>query len=123
MYSLLVRIMATLLAALFSLFNISADIPGFSDNKTINAQVSFANDKAGSADAVITLETTADGEYKLFWADEDFEKLTVTLGDTEFSYSEFASITTYFGEGSLDLPDYTAIPDNAKNILIDILGL
>ncbi len=122
MYSLLVRIMATLLATLFSLFNISADIPGFSDNKAVKAEIDFANEDAGSADAVISLEATADGEYKLFWADEDFEKLTVTLGDTEFPYSEFASITTYFGEGELDLPDYTAIPDNARNILIESDG-
>lgn len=122
MYSLLVRIMATLLATLFSLFNISADIPGFSDNKAVKAEIDFANEDAGSADAVISLEATADGEYKLFWADEDFEKLTVTLGDTEFPYSEFASITTYFGEGELDLPDYTAIPDNARNILVESDG-
>ncbi|MBQ2759018.1 MAG: metallophosphoesterase [Clostridia bacterium] len=122
MYSLLVRIMATLLATLFSLFNISADIPGFSENKAVKAEIDFVNEEAGSADAVISIETTADGEYKLFWADEDFEKLTVTLGDSEFLYSEFASITTYFGEGSLDLPDYTAIPDNAKNILLESDG-
>lgn len=122
MYSLFVRIIATLLASLFSLFNISADIPGFSDNRTVKVEIDFANEEAGSADAVISIETTADGEYKLYWADEDFEKLTFSLGETEIPYSEFASITTYFGEGTLDLPDYTAIPDFASNILIESDG-
>lgn len=118
MSSIFVRILATLLAAFFSLFNISVDIPGFSDDKVSVTSIEYLNEEAGSMDAVISITTTTDGEYKLYWADEDFQKLTFTLGDNEIEYSEFASITTYFGQGSIDLPDYTAIPNDAENILV-----
>ena len=118
MTSLFIRILATLLATLFSIFNISVDIPGFSEDKASVTSIEYLNEDAGSMDAVISIKTTTDGEYKLYWADESFEKLTFTLGETEIPYSEFASVTTYFGEGSIDLPDYTAIPDGAENILV-----
>ncbi len=122
MSTLLIRILATLLAAIFSLFNISVDIPGFSDDNISTTTITYLNEKAGSMDAVITTTTTTDGTYKYYWADEDFAKLTFTLGEEEIQYSEFAEITTYFGEGSLDLPDYTAIPDNAAAILVTLNG-
>ncbi len=120
--TLLVKIMATLLASLFALFNISVDLPGFSDEKISSTEIEFVNTDAGSADAVIEIKTTTDGEYKLYWADEDFNRLTFSLGEEELEYSEFATVTTYFGEGSTDLPDYTAIPDGAANILVTLDG-
>ncbi len=122
MSALIVKILATLLASLFALFNISVDIPGFSEDKISETAIEYHNEEKGSADALITIRTTTDGEYKLFWADEDFEKLTFSLGEEEIEYSEFASVTTYFGEGSIDLPDYTAIPDDAANILVTLDG-
>ncbi|MBR3766826.1 MAG: metallophosphoesterase [Clostridia bacterium] len=122
MYSLFVKILATLLASLFSLLNISVDIPGFSDDKISETKIEYLNETAGSADAIISITTTTDGEYKLYWADEAFDKLTYTLGETQIEYSEFATVTTYFGEGSIDLPDYTAIPDKAENILVTLDG-
>ena len=118
MNTLLVKIIASFLAALFSLFNISVDIPGFSDENISSTTIEYLNETPGSMNAVIDIKTTTDGTYKLYWADETFEKLTFTLGEEEIGYSEFAEITTYFGEGSLDLPDYTAIPDGASNILV-----
>ena len=122
MHSLLIKIVAGFLASIFALFNISADIPGFSDDKVTETSIQFLNEEAGSADAVITITTTTDGEYKLFWADENSDKLTYSLGNTEIEYSEFAVIETYFGKGSLDLPDYTAIPDGAENVLVTLDG-
>ncbi len=122
MYSLFAKLLATILAAIFSFLGISADIPGFSDEAVSETVIEYANEEAGNADALISITTTTDGEYKLYWADESFEKLTFTLGDTEIEYSEFAKITTYFGEGSYDLPDYTAIPDGAANILVTLDG-
>lgn len=122
MYATLVKLLATLLAALFSFLNITVDLPGFSDEKISVTSIEYHNDVAGNADALIDIKTTTDGEYKLYWADENFDKLTFTLGDSEIEYSEFAVINTYFGEGSLDLPDYTAIPDEAENILVTLDG-
>ncbi len=120
--SLLVKILAPFLASLFALFNVSVDIPGFSDDKISVTAIEYINEDAGSADAVIEIKTTTDGEYKLYWADEEFNKLTFTLGEKEIEYSEFATVTTYFGEGSINLPDYTAIPDGAANILVTLDG-
>ena len=122
MYSLLVKILASFLATLFSLFNISADIPGFSEDTVSVTSIEYLNENSGSMDAVIDIKTTKDGDYSLYWADESFNKLTYTLGAEEIEYSEFATVTTYFGEGSIDLPDYTAIPSGAENILVTLEG-
>ncbi len=112
------KFLVGVLVTLFSLFNISVDLPGFADEKVSETTIQYLNETAGSADAIITISTTADGEYKLYWADESSDKLTYSLGDTEIEYSEFAVIETYFGKGSIDLPDYTAIPDGAEAILV-----
>ena len=120
MYSLFIKLLATILAALFSMLGISADIPGFSEDTASETVIQYHNEEAGNADALISITTTTDGEYKLYWADESFRKLTYTLGDTEIAYSEFAAIKTYFGTGSYDLPDYTSIPDGAANILVTL---
>lgn len=122
MQTLFIKLLATVLAAMFSFLNISVDLPGFSDEEISSTKIEYANEDAGSADAVITVRTTTDGEYLLYWADESFEKLTFSSGEEELEYSEFASITTYFGEGSIDLPDYTAIPEGAANILVTLNG-
>ncbi len=118
MNPILLKFLAGILVTLFSLFNISVDIPGFADEKVSETTIQYLNEDAGSADAVITVSTTADGEYKLYWADENAVKLTYSLGDKEIGYSEFAVIETFFGKGSIDLPDYTAIPDGAETILV-----
>lgn len=122
MYNAIIRIIASLLATLFSLFNINADIPGFSPDRISETTIEYHNDTAGSADAFISITTTTDGEYKLYWADENFGALTFSLGEAEIPYSEFAVIETALGTGSIDIPDYTAIPDEARNILVTLDG-
>lgn len=118
MYMVIARILASFLASLFAFFNISADIPGFSEDIITQTTIEYQNDTEGNADMLISIKAANDGTYKLYWADESFDKLTFTLGEDEIAYSEFASVETVFGEGSLDLPDYTAIPDGATNILV-----
>ncbi len=122
MYMTLVKILAALLSFMISVFGISVELPGFTEDKISETTIQFNNDERANADAVITIKTTTDGEYKLYWADENFDRLTFSLADNELEYSEFAVVTTYFGEGSIDLPDYTAIPDGAKNILVTLDG-
>ena len=91
MYDIIVKIVATILATILSIFNISVDIPGFSDENTSQTTIEYLNEDAGSMDADILITTSTDGEFKLYWADEDFEKLTYSLGNTEIEYSEFAA--------------------------------
>ena len=122
MYATLIKVFASILAFLIGFLNISVDLPGFSDDKVSITTIDYLNDDAGSADAVISITTTTDGEYKLYWADENFEKLTFSLGENEIEFSEFATVNTYFGEVSIDLPDYTAIPYGAENILVTLDG-
>lgn len=117
-----VKIIAAILAFITSTLNITISLPGFSDEKKSETTIEYHNEEAGSADAIITIKTTTDGEYKLFWADENAEKLTFSLGENEIEFSEFAAINTYFGEGSLELPDYTAIPDGTEKILVTLDG-
>ncbi|MBE6715864.1 MAG: hypothetical protein E7573_02985 [Ruminococcaceae bacterium] len=118
MYSIIAKFLATFLASLFALFNISADIPGFSEEIITETSIQYLNETPGNADMIIDIKAANDGTYDLYWADEDFQKLTFTLGDNEIEYSEFASVETVFGAGSVDLPDYTAIPEEAANILV-----
>ncbi len=118
----IIRVLAGVMVSILTFLNISVDIPGFSDDKSSDVSIQYLNEVPGSADAVITVTTTKDGEYEFFWADENGDKLTYTLGDKEIGYSEFAVIETNFGEGSLDLPDYTAIPDGAANIIVTADG-
>ncbi len=120
MYAIIVKFLATFLAALFSFLGISADLPGFSEEIKIETEITYLNEDRGSMDAAISINTSSDGDYKLYWADEDLERLSYNLGDREISYSEFATVSTYFGEGSLDLPDYTAIPAGAEAILVTL---
>ena len=120
MYTVIMKIIASILAAVLTALNISVDLPGFSDSKITETSIQYLNEEKGSMDAVITVETTTDGDYKLYWADENNDILTFAIGDRELPFSEFATVTTYFGTGSLDLPDYTAIPDGAENILVTL---
>ncbi len=118
MYTVIVKIMAVVLTSVLSVLNVSVDLPGFSDSRVTETSIQYLNEEKGSMDAVITVKTTTDGEYKFYWADENGDMLTFEIGDREIPFSEFASVTTYFGEGSLDLPDYTTIPNGAKNIVV-----
>lgn len=122
MYLTIIKFTATVLAFIMGAFNIPFEMPGFSDEKITETTVEYLNDEAGSADAVITVKASSDGEYKLFWADENSDKLTFSFGESEIEYSEFATVTTYFGEGSIDTPDFTAIPNGAENIIVTLDG-
>lgn len=122
MYLTIIKITATVLAFIMGTLNLPFEIPGFSDEKATETTVVYFNDEAGSADALITVKASSDGEYKLYWADENSDKLTFSFGESEIEYSEFAAVTTNFGKGSIDTPDFTAIPDGAKNIIVTLDG-
>ena len=55
MQTLFIKLLATVLAAMFSFLNISVDLPGFSDEEISSTKIEYANEDAGSADAVITV--------------------------------------------------------------------
>lgn len=70
----------------------------------------FANNKQGFAQGTITLTPNSSdyGTYYLYWADN-----TTALKD----YSEIATLTVNSGSGTVNMPQYTAIPADATKLI------
>lgn len=77
----------------------------------------FANDKAYSAAGTVTLTGDIDGTYKLYWGDENAEKLSIDVKGYESIYSEFAEVEVNDGTGSAEIYSFTAIPDGAEYVI------
>lgn len=78
----------------------------------------FANDTMGSAAGSVTLEARFDGEYDLYWGDDDDEKLTFEVGKYDVTYSEFATVDVDDGKGTAEIQSFTAIPEGAESVLV-----
>ncbi len=78
----------------------------------------FANDTPGSAAGEVTLTAKTNGEYQLFWGEDDDEKLSIDVGDYKAAYSEFLTLKVKKGSGEATVQEFTAIPENAEYILI-----
>lgn len=85
---------------------------------TVKIEYDFSNETRGSASGTVTLETKSDGEYDLYWGNENDEKLTYPVGKYDVTYSEFASVDVDGGKGSADIQSFTAIPDGAESVLV-----
>lgn len=98
------------------LFNsLSINIAPLADSVEIT--YAFANEAAYSAAGTVTLESETDGEYQLFWGDEDGKKLSIDVKDYEATYSEFAEVEVENGSGSAEIQSFTAIPDGAEYVV------
>lgn len=117
MFDTIRRIFATLLSTLLGLLNMLGILPSQSDYY-VETEIEYHNEEPGSADAIITLTANTDGIYELYWGGSDGKKLSVTDDDRTAAYSEFAKIEVLVGEGSIDIPDFTAIPAGAEYILV-----
>ncbi len=117
MFTTVQKIFAMLLSALLGLLSSLGLLPQSSDYY-VETTVEYHNEEAGNADALITLSATQDGVYTFYWGNEKGKKLQKTVDGKTFDYSRFAEIEVLLGEGSTDLPDYTAIPDGAAYILV-----
>ncbi|MBQ2903363.1 MAG: metallophosphoesterase family protein [Clostridia bacterium] len=113
------KLVASFLSAFMSVviaFNgISISVPFFAD--TAETEYVFANEKAGSAAGTVTVESKIGGTYKLFWGDENGEKLFVDVKGMAAYYSEFATVRVSGGEGSAEIISFTAIPEGAETVL------
>lgn len=89
------------------------------DGIDVTLDYKYADSDAGCAAGTLTLESNFDSDYQMYWGDSANEKLTVTIqsGKT-LSYSKFAEVTTSRGSGSVTLNEFSAIPENAQNILV-----
>ncbi len=117
----LVTKILTLCMSMVMYFNtLGVVLPGEIMENIINAELeySFENQTPGSAAGEIELTAKKDGEYKLFWGEDDDEKLSIIVGDYEAAYSEFSTLNVKDGFGKSKVQEFTAIPDGAEYILI-----
>lgn len=78
-------------------------------------QYDFAYSTPGYADGTIYINANEDGVYKVFWGNENGEKLT----KSGHEYSYLARVIVQDGTGSFNIEnDYTAIPEGAKTVLV-----
>lgn len=101
---------------LISSFNgISFEAPFISDSAEI--VYSYNNETPGSAAGTVTVAAKFDGNYDLYWGNADSEKLSEDVGGYTVYYSEFAEVDVDGGEGSVDVIEFTAIPEGAETVL------
>lgn len=84
-----------------------------------DASIAFSNGEAGSAAGTLTVTSNYDGNYSIFWGDENGEKLGLkNENGEELGYSQFADISVENGEGTQSLGEFLAIPDGAATTLL-----
>lgn len=112
---------AMLMPFVASFGGISISLPFMNDIAVI--EYDFANDEAGSAAGEITVTASMDGNYDIYWGDENGEKLFVEVGGTKAYYSELATVDVDGGDGKYELQPFTAIPDGAETVLAYKMGV
>ncbi len=112
---------AMLMPMIVAFNGISISLPFINDVAVI--EYDFANDEAGSAAGEIMVTASVDGDYKIYWGNENGEKLFVEVGNTKAYYSELATVDVDNGEGKYELQPFTAIPEGAETVLAYNLGV
>lgn len=105
------------ISMLFSVITVSpiAAVKTYADSLVTNFSYDFAYVTPGYADGTISMEASTDGVYKVFWGDENGQKLT--MNGHEYSY--LARIVVKDGKGALNLEnDNIAIPNGAETVLV-----
>ena len=123
--TVLTKITAMFLAMfmpMITAFNgISISLPLVNDTAVI--EYDFSNDEAGSAAGEITVTAAVDGNYNIYWGDENGEKLYIEVGETKAYYSELATVDVDGGEGKYEVQSFTAIPEGAETLLAYRCGI
>ncbi len=119
LYSRIYRKFLSLFMPLIIAINgISFTIPFITDSALgVEINYEFENQIPGSAEGTVTLETKIPGTYKLYWGDENYNKLLKVIDGKKTYYTEFTSVKVKDGEGESTLYDFTAIPDDAETVL------
>lgn len=103
-----------LLMPIVILFNAMSFNVGFNN---VEIEYDFTNGKAYSAAGTVTLTADINGEYQLYWGNEDGKKLSREVNGYKSVYSEFAEVKVEKGEGSTEIYSFTAIPEGAEYVL------
>lgn len=117
MWTIILTKIFTLLMPLVLAFNsIGFTVTGLDGVAEIDYQ--FANSIQGSAAGKITVTSKIDGDYEIYWGDENYKMLYQSISDYDVYYSELASIDVEKGKGSTDIQSFTAIPEGAETLLV-----
>lgn len=77
----------------------------------------FANTVAGSAAGEITVTSDFGGNYEIYWGTDEHKILSEDVDGYSVYYSELADIKVKKGEGSVEIQEFTAIPEGAETVL------
>lgn len=117
MFTKLIIMLISLLMPVVTAFNgISFTVSFLSDSAEV--VYDFENETAGSAAGTVTVKSNFDGEYDLYWGNDEGEKLSEDVGGYTVYYSEFVTVDVDDGEGSTEIQEFTAIPENAETVLV-----
>ncbi len=86
-------------------------------NNVAAIEYDFSNEEAGSAAGEITVTASMDGNYVIYWGDENGDKLSVDAGNYTAYYSELATVEVDGGKGNYEVHPFTAIPEGAETVL------
>ena len=125
----MISFITKLSAAFFAMFmpmivafnGISISLPFMNDVAVI--KYDFANSEEGSAAGEITVTASMDGNYDIYWGNENGEKLFVEVGGMKAYYSELATVDVDGGEGKYEVQSFTAIPEGAESVLAYRCGI
>lgn len=114
--TILIKLMTWFMPVIIAFNGFVMPVNFFADNVTVTYD--FANSQAGSAAGTVTLDAKTNGTYELYWGDEDYERLSVTVADYTVYYSEFAEIKVEDNTGSADIQEFTVIPEGAETVIV-----
>ena len=87
----------------------------YAAEKVSSFSYDFAYNTPGYAEGTIRISASEDGVYKVFWGDEDGEKLK----KNGHPYTYLCRVVVQNGEGSYNIATgHTAIPKGAKKVLV-----
>lgn len=115
MTAIIIKILTMLMPTIIFFNSFVLPVPFLSDKAEIDYL--FANDKAGSAAGTVTVTSSVNGKYELYWGTDENEMLSVGVDNYNAYYSEFAEIKVSGGEGSEEIIEFTAIPEGAETVL------
>lgn len=119
MWTKISKIFFTLLMPVVLLFNSFSFDNGILVAQTMQADIeySFSNSNSGSAAGTVTITAKLDGEYELYWGDENYKKLEKEVSGYTATYSEFVSVEVENGTGTAEIGSFTYIPAGAETII------
>lgn len=119
MTALVAKILTVFMSVVLFFNTVSINLPAsLQDKLTADVEYVFDNENAGSAAGTVVLTASVDGEYELFWGDENGKKLDAAIGEYTATYSEFLTLNVKDGTATGEVNEFTAIPDGADSILI-----